>query len=89
MSLWAEKLHLNYIYMSLWAEKLNLNYFQAQGNTLLSQMCELRYEVAFQNRQRFGLSTNSLPLYSVLYRYKFTFLCIMCHMLWCNMSETA
>jgi hypothetical protein len=67
------KFQVPYIYMSLCAEKLHLNYFQALGNTLLSQRCELRHEAAFQNKQLFGLPTNSLPLYSVLYRYNVPF----------------
>jgi hypothetical protein len=77
------------ISMSLCAEKLRLNYFQCLGNTPLSQWCELRHEAAFNNRQLFRLSTISLAQSFVLSRYYNPFLCIMCHMLWCNMSETA
>jgi hypothetical protein len=75
--------------MSLCAEKLRLNYFQGLGNTLLSQRCELRHEAAFQNRQLFGLSTVSLAQSFILYMYNVPFLCIMCRMLWCDVSETA
>ena len=75
--------------MYLCAEKLHLNYFQGLGNTLLGQRSELRHEPAFHNRQHCGLSTVSLALSFVLYRYDVSFLCIMCRMLWCNVSETA
>ena len=77
-----------YISMSLCAEKLRLNYFHSLGNKLLGQRRELRHEPAFHNRQLCLLSTISLALSFVLYRYV-PFLCIMCRMLWCNVSETA
>jgi hypothetical protein len=77
------------ISMSLHAEMLHLNYFQGLGITLLGQQRELRHEAAFHNRQLCGLSTVSLALSFVLYTSNATFLCIMCHMLWCNVSETA
>jgi len=83
------KFQVPYISMSVCAEKLSLNYFQGLGNTLLSQQCELRHEAGFHNRQLWGLSTISLELSFVLYRYNVPFLCIMCHMLWCNLGETA
>jgi len=83
------KFQVPYISMSLCAEKLRLNYFQALGNTLPSQQCELRHEAAIHNRQLLGLSANSLALSFVLYRYNIPFLYIICCMLWCNMSETA
>jgi len=70
--------------MSLCAEKLRLNYFQGLGNTLLSQWCELRHEAAFHNTQLCGLSTDSLALSFELCRDNFSFLCIMCCMLRCN-----
>jgi hypothetical protein len=76
------------ICISLCAEKLRLNYFQGLGNTLLCQRCDLRLEEAFHNRQISGLSTFSLALSFILYRYNVPFLCIMCHMLRCNLSET-
>jgi hypothetical protein len=78
-----------YISMSLCAEKLCLNYSHGLGNTLLSQQRELRHEPASHNRH-FGLwSTVSLALSFVIYRYTVPFLCIMCCMLQCNVSETA
>ena len=74
--------------MSLCAEKLRLHYFQGLGNTFLIQRNELRHEAAFQNRQHCGLSTDSLALSFNLCRYNVPFLCIICCMLWCNVSET-
>ena len=83
------KFQVPYISMSLCAEKLRLNYFQGLGNTLVGQRCELRHEPASHNRQLCLLSTISLALSFILYRYNVPFLCIMCCMLWCNVSETA
>ena len=81
--------HPSYISMFLCAEKLCLNYFHGLGNTLLGQRRELRHEPVLQNRQLCFLSTISLALSFVLYRYNVPFLCIMCRMLWCNVSKTA
>jgi hypothetical protein len=78
-----------YISMSLCEEKLHLNYIQGLGNTLLRQWCELGHEPAFHNRQLCLLSTVSLAMSFVLYRYTVPFLCIMCCMIRCNVSETA
>jgi len=82
------KFQIPYISTSLCVEKLRLNYFQGLGNTLLSQRYELRHEADFHNRQICGLSTNSLAPSFDLCRYNVPFLCIMCCMLWCNVSES-
>jgi len=83
------KFQVPYIAISLCAEKLRLNYFQGLGNLLLIQPSEMRHEATFHNRQICGLHTDCLALSFILYRYNVTFLCIMCQMLWCNVSQTA
>jgi hypothetical protein len=49
----------------------------------------LRHEPDSHNRQLCLLSAISLAPSFVLYRYTVPFLCIMCHRLRCNVSETA
>jgi len=83
------KFQESYIFISLCAEKVSLNYFQGLGINLLIEQFEMRHEAAFNNRQPCGLFTDSLALSFILYRYNVTLLCIMCHMLWCNVSQTA
>jgi hypothetical protein len=83
------KFQVPYISISFCAEKLRWIYFQSLGNTLLSQRCGLRHEAAFHNGQICGLSTVTSVQYFILYRYNVPFLCIMCHMLWCNVNDTA
>jgi hypothetical protein len=83
------KFQVPYISICLYAKRLHLNYFQGLGNTLLIQTFVMRHEAAFQSRQICGLFTDSLALSFILHRYNIPFLCIMCRMLWCNVSRTA
>jgi len=83
------KFQVPYISICLYAKRLHLNYFQALWNTLLIQTFEMRHEAALHSRQLCGLFIDSLALSFILHRYNIPFLCIMCRMLWCNVSRTA
>jgi len=83
------KFQESYILISLCAEKVRLNYIQGLGFNLLIEPFQMRHEAAFHNRQLCGLFTDSLALSFILYKYNVTLLCIMCRMLWCNVSQTA
>ena len=67
------KFQVPFIAISVYAEKLCSNYILGLTSTLLSQWCELRHEAVYHNRRLSGLSTVSLALSFVLYRYKVPF----------------